>query len=65
MGNEIYQPLTRGARIIPVQQIQYYGCWCPGFLRRQDISTYGFNYEELLSSSLTWGKVSTTCVTSV
>ena len=37
-------PLTCGDRIIPVQQSQYYGCCCPGSLRRQDISTHDINY---------------------
>ena len=32
--------------IILVQHSQYHGSWCPGFLRRQDISTHNIDYVE-------------------
>ena len=35
-----------GDRIIPMQYSQYYGSWFPGFLRRQDISTYDMDFVE-------------------
>ena len=38
------EPLTWGDRINPVQHIKYYGCWCPGSLRRQDNSTHDIDY---------------------
>ena len=34
------KPLKCGHRINPVQHSKYHGCWCPGSLRRQDISTH-------------------------
>ena len=45
---------------------QYHGCWCPGSLSRQDISILDIYYVEyVVSSCLTWGKTSTTCIKSV
>ena len=38
-----YEPLMCRDRIIPVQHSQYHGCWCPGSLWRQDISTHASN----------------------
>ena len=32
--------------MIPVQLSQYHGSWCPGSLRRQDISTRDIDYVE-------------------
>ena len=32
--------------IILVQHSKYHGCWCPGSLRHQDISTHDINYVE-------------------
>ena len=37
----------------------------PGFLCRQDISTHDIDYAEYVSSCLTWGRISTTCVMSM
>ena len=51
-------------QIIPVQHSQYHVCWCSGSLRRQDI-THEIDYAEWISSCLTWGRISTTCVRSV
>ena len=34
------KPSTCGDRINSVQPREYHGCWCPGSLRRQDISTH-------------------------
>ena len=39
-------PLKCGDRINAVQHCQYHGCWCPGSLRRQDISTHDTDYVE-------------------
>ena len=58
-------PLTCGDQIILVQHSEYHCCWWPGSLCHQDISTHDINYEEYVSSCLTWGKTSTTCVMSV
>ena len=41
-----FKPLTCGDRIIPVQHSQYRGCWCPGSLCRQDISTHDIDCVE-------------------
>ena len=38
--------LTDGDRINSVQLGQYYGCWSPDSLRRQDISTHDIDYIE-------------------
>ena len=35
-----------GDSIIPIQLSQYNGCWCPGSLRRQDISAQDIDYVE-------------------
>ena len=43
---------------------QYPGCWCPGSLRRQDISSHGIDYVEL-GPGLTWERISGTCVISM
>ena len=32
--------------INPVQQSKYHGCWCPGSLRPQVISTHDIDYVE-------------------
>ena len=39
-------PLTCGDRVISVSLGQYYGCWCPGSLRRQGISSHDIDYVE-------------------
>ena len=44
---------------------QYHGCWCPGSLRRQDISTHDIEYVLYVCSCPTWGRISTTCVMSM
>ena len=51
---------------INLVQHSKYGCWCPGALRRQDISTHDIDYVEYRSSSChTWGRIPTTCVMSM
>ena len=40
----LIKTLAHGGRIIPVQHNQYHGCWWPGSLRRQDISTHDIDY---------------------
>ena len=67
--NQVFQtylkPLKCGDRVISVYLGQYHGCWCPGSLRRQDISSHGIDYVEYLGPGLTWGRISSTCVISM
>ena len=49
-------------RVNSVKLGQYHGCWCPGSLRRQDISSHDIDYVEEAGPCLTWGGISTTCV---
>ena len=44
MPNEV--PLTYGDRVNSVKLGQYHGCWCPGSLRRHDISSHAIDYVE-------------------
>ena len=72
---EIYQPIERDTdstltlnardRVISVKLCQYHGSWCPGSLRRQDISSHDIYFVEYVGSCLTWGRISTTCVVSM
>ena len=39
-------PLMSKDRINPVQHNKYHGCWCPGSLCRQVISSHDINYVE-------------------
>ena len=41
---------------------QYHDCWCPGSLRRQDISSHDTDYVESAGPCLTQGGISITCV---
>ena len=54
-----------GDQINSIQHNEYHGCWCPGSLRHQDISTCDIDYVELVSSWLTWRRISTACVMSI
>ena len=54
-----------GDQINLVHQSKYHGCWCPGSLHHQDISTHDLDYVEKVSSCLTCGRISTTCVMSM
>ena len=45
--------------------VSYHGCWCPGSLRRQDISSHDIDYVEYVTSCLTWGRNTITCAISV
>ena len=56
--------LTCGNRVISVLLGQYHGCWCPGSLRRQDISSHDIEYIEYVGPGLTWGRILSTCVIS-
>ena len=38
--------LNEQGLINSVQHSKYHGCWCPGSLRRQDISTHDIDYVE-------------------
>ena len=58
-------PLTCGDRVISVWLCQYHGCWCPGSLRRQDISSHDIDYVQYVSPGLTWGRILSTCVISM
>ena len=53
-----------GDRVISVQLGQCHGCWCPGSLRRQDISSHDIDYIEYVGP-LTWRSVLRTCVKSM
>ena len=44
---------------------QYHGCWCPGSLRHQAISSNGIDYVNLVGLCFTWGRISITCVMSM
>ena len=57
--------LTCGDRVISVWLGQNHGCWCPGSLRRQDISSHDIDNIECVSPSLTWGRILSTCVKSI
>ena len=37
---------------------QYNGCWCPGSLRRQDISNHDIDYVKYVSPGLIRGRIS-------
>ena len=52
-------------RVISVWLGQYHGCWCPGSLRRQDISSHDIDYVEYVGPGLTWVSISSTCVISM
>ena len=56
------KPLTCGDRVNSVWLGQYHGCWCPGSLRRQDISSHDIDYVEYVGPGLTWGRILSTCV---
>ena len=62
--NDIY-PLTCGDRVISVWLGQYHGCWCPGSLRRQDISSHDIDYVEYVGPGLTWEWILSSCVISM
>ena len=61
---EFLKSLRCGFRSNSVTHSQYHGWWWPGSLRHQDSSTHDIDYEECVSSYLTWGRISTTCVLS-
>ena len=44
---------------------QYHGCWCPGSLRRQDISSNDIDFVEYVGPGLIWGRILSTCVISM
>ena len=54
-----------GDRINSVEHSKYHSCWCPGSLRRQDISTHDIDYIEWISSCHTCGMISTTSIMSM
>ena len=45
--------------------IKYHGCWCPGDVRSQGISSHGIDYVEYVGPGLTWGRILSTCVISM
>ena len=44
---------------------QYHGCWCPGSLCHQDISSHDIGYVEYVGPGLTWGRILSTCIISI
>ena len=54
-----------GDRVNSVYLGQYHGCWCPGSLRRQDISSHDIDYIEYVGPSRIRGSVLSTCVKSM
>ena len=58
-------PNVRGTEFSRFQLGRYHGCWCPGSLRHQDISSHNIDYVEYAGPCLTWGRISTTCVISM
>ena len=52
-------------RVISVLLGQYHGCWCPGSLCRQDISSNDIDCVEFVGTGLTWGRILSTCVISM
>ena len=44
---------------------QHHGCWCPGSLRHQDISSHDIDCIEYLGPSLAPGRILSTCVISM
>ena len=44
---------------------QCHGRWCPGSLRRLDISSHDIDYVEYVSPGLTWGRILSACVISM
>ena len=54
-----------GDRVNSVYLGQYHGYWCPGSLRRQDISSHDTDYIEYVGPSRIRGSVLSTCVKSM
>ena len=54
-----------GDSVISVYLGQYHGCWCPGSLSCQDISSHDIDCIEYVGPSRTWGSVLSTCVKSM
>ena len=52
-------------RVISVELGQYHCCWCPGSLRRQDISSHDIDYVKYVGPGLTRGRILSTCVISM
>ena len=44
---------------------QYHGCWCPGSLHRQDISSNDIDCVEYVGPGLTWERILGICVISM
>ena len=44
---------------------QYHGCWCPGSLCHQNISSHDIDYVEYVGPSPSWGSELSTCVKSM
>ena len=49
--------LTLNVRVNSVYLGQYHGCWCPGSLRRQDMSSHDIDYIEYVGPSRIRGSV--------
>ena len=64
-GEIDYLTLNVRDRVISVKLGQYHGCWWPGSLRRQDISSHDIDYVEYVGPGLTWWRILSTCVISM
>ena len=56
---------VRGPSYLCKKLGQYQGCWCPGSLHCQDISSHDIDYIEYVGPSLTLGRILRTCVISM
>ena len=50
---------------IPGELDQHHGCWCPGPMRHQVVSSLGFEYAGFIGLCLPWDMISTRCAISV
>ena len=57
-------PWLAGDQVNSVYLGQYHGCWCPGSLRCQDISSHDIDYIEYVGPRIR-GSVLSTCVKSM
>ena len=56
---------VRGPSYLGLTRSISYSCWCPGSLRRQDISSNDIDYVEYEGPGVTWGRILSTCVISM
>ena len=58
VGKEIFNFFKVANRVNSIYLGQYHGCWCPGSLRRQDISNHDIDWVKLVSPGLIRGRIS-------